>query len=117
MVDFFREELVYILISFFILGIVIFVTTRPFVSRKARIAIPIVALLLGGLLLLHYKWRIHHIQEVTKAFYEGKNILCLDKTNNFGSVLVHKGEWKLEYGEFSHPEFPRTYNIRQCIVE
>ncbi len=117
MVDFFREELVYILISLFILGIVVFVTTRPFVAKKARIAIPIAAVLLGGLLLLHYNWRMHHIKEVAKAFYEGKNILCLDKTNKFGSVLIHKGEWKFEHGEFSHPEFPRTYNIRQCVVE
>ncbi len=117
MADFFHEELVYILISLFVFAIVVFVTTRPFMSKKARIAIPIAALLLGGLLLLHYNWRMHHIKEVAKAFYEGKNILCLDKTNKFGSVLINKGEWKLEDGEFSHPEFPRTYNIRQCVVE
>ncbi len=117
MLDFFKEEFVYILIALFILGITIFVTTRPFVAKGARKAIPVVALLLAGLLWLHYSWRMHHIKEVAKAFDEGKNILCLDKTNKYGSVLVHKGEWQLKNDEFVHPEFPRSYNIRQCIEE
>jgi len=34
-IDFFKEETVYIFISFFILGITLFIVTRPFISKKA----------------------------------------------------------------------------------
>ncbi|WP_281950761.1 hypothetical protein [Nitrosophilus kaiyonis] len=117
MLDFFKEEAVYIYIALFVFGIALFIVTRPFMPKKSKIALPIVAIFLILGLLAHYFYRINHIKEVAKAFNEGKNILCIDKTNKIGSVLVKKGEWKLKDDTFIHPEFPRGYNIRQCIVE
>ncbi|BCD61053.1 MULTISPECIES: hypothetical protein [unclassified Nitratiruptor] len=117
LIDFLKEELVYIFVSLFIFGIAAFVVTRPFVQLNAKK----VLLGLGGFLIValvaHYTWRLHHIENVKKAFAAGKNILCLDKTNKIGYVLINKGEWKIVNEEFVHPEFPRGYNIRQCVVE
>lgn len=115
--DFFKEEFIYILISLFIFAIAAFVVTRPFVQLPAKKILSIVGGVLVLFLVLHYSWRIHHIEQVRKAFQEGKNILCLDKTNKIGYVLINSGEWKLKNDEFTHPEFPRSYNIRECIEE
>ena len=117
MADFFREEAVFIFIALFVFGVVVFIATRPFISKKAIWAIPIAAVLLSLGLFAHYKYRINHIKEVKKAFYEGKNILCVDKTTKLGGILIHKGAWSLKGDEFVNPEISRGYNIRQCIVE
>ncbi len=117
MVNFFKEEAVFIFIALFVLAIAIFVVTRPFMPKNSKKAIPIVFLILTIGLIAHYNYRLNHIKEVVKAFNEGKNILCLDKTNKFGQVLIKKGEWKLKDDTFVNPEFPRGYNVRQCIVE
>ncbi len=119
MVDFFKEEAVYIFISLFLLGIVIFVTTRPFVSKKSRVAIPIIFVFLLVALLIHYKIRINNIQEVKQSFNNGKTILCMDKTNKISNqVTVNKNAgWILKDDMFFHSDFPRGYNIRQCIKE
>ncbi len=117
MENFFKEELIFILISLFILGITVFVTTRPFVDKGARKAIPLVALFLILALVAHYRFRQNLIEEVKEGFMRGETILCMDKTNKIGYVIVHKGEWKMEEDNFTHPEFPRSYNIRNCIVE
>ncbi|BCD68851.1 hypothetical protein [Nitratiruptor sp. YY09-18] len=117
MVDFLREELVYILIALFIMAIAAFVVTRPFVDLNAKKVLGTLGVVLFAALLAHYSWRMHHIKEVKAAFEQGKNILCLDKTNKIGYVLVKKGEWKLKGDELVHPEFPRGYNVRSCIEE
>jgi len=117
MVDFLKEEMVYLFIGAFILAIITFVSTRDFVNLNPKKVVPISAVVILALIGLHYIYRVHHIKEVTKAFKEGKNILCLDKTNKIGYVLINKGEWKLKDGEFVHPEFPRGYNIRACVEE
>ncbi len=115
--NFFKEEIIYIFISLFILGITVFVTTRPFMSKKAKLAIPFMFLFLTLALIAHYNLRMEHIKEVREAFEEGKDIMCLDKTNKIGHVMVKKGEWRLKGDTFVNPEFARVYNIRQCIVE
>ena len=117
MANFFKEEFIFILVALFILGITIFVTTRPFVAKGARKAIPVVAVLLAIALVAHYYFRQNLMQEVRQGFSEGKTILCMDKTNKIGYVVIHQGEWQLRGDEFVHPEFPRSYNIRNCIVE
>ena len=115
--DFFKEEFVYILIALFIFGIAVFVVTRPFVHVSSKKVLSGVGVFLLLALIAHYSWRVHHMENVRKAFMEGKNILCVDKTNKIGYVLIHKGDWKIKNDEFVHPEFPRGYNIRQCVVE
>ncbi len=117
MLNFFHEELVFILVSLFVFALTAFVVTRPFVHLPAKKILPAVALFLIVALIAHYNWRMAHIAKVKKAFSEGKNILCIDKTNKIGYVLINKGEWKIVNDEFRHPEFPRGYNVRQCVVE
>jgi len=117
MLNFFKEEVIFIFIALFVFAIALFIVTRPFVNVNAKKVLSILSLFLIGGLIFHYNYRINHIKEVKKAFEEGKNILCLDKTNKLGQVMVKKGEWKLKGDIFVHPEFPRGYNIRQCIVE
>ena len=116
-VDFFREELVFILIALFIFAIAAFVVTRPFVQLPAKKILGTLGVFLVAMLVLHYSWRVHHMEQVRQAFKAGKNILCLDKTNKIGYVLINRGEWKIQKDEFVHPEFPRGYNIRECVVE
>ncbi|BCD63060.1 MULTISPECIES: hypothetical protein [Nitratiruptor] len=115
--DFFREELVFILIALFVFAIAVFVVTRPFVEVNAKKVLSIIGIFLLVGLIAHYTWRLHHMESVKKAFAAGKNILCIDKTNKIGYVLINRGEWKIVNDEFVHPEFPRAYNIRQCVVE
>ncbi len=117
LVDFFKEEFVFILIALFVFAIALFVVTRPFVELNAKKVLGGLGLFLIIGLVAHYSWRIHHMQQVRQAFREGKNILCIDKTNKIGYVLINRGEWKIAGDEFVHPEFPRGYNIRQCVVE
>ncbi len=119
MADFFREEAVYIFISLFILGIAIFVTTRPFMPKKSKIAIPVTFVILSAALLIHYKIRTENMKEVTQAFKNGKTILCMDKTNKISNqvVISKKAGWILKEETFFHKDFPRGYNIRQCIPE
>ena len=117
MFDFFKEEAVLIFIALFVFGVSVFIVTRPFMPKKSKKALPVIGFILIVGLLFHYNYRINHMKEVAKAFNEGKNILCIDKTNKIGSVLIKKGEWTLKDDMFVHPEFPRGYNIRQCIVE
>ncbi len=117
MADFFREEAVYIFIALFILGVVIFISTRPFVSMRPKVAVTVTFLVLLAGLIAHYNYRLHHIKEVKEAFYAGKNIICVDKTSKLGGIVVHKGFWSLKGDEFVNPQINRGYNIRQCIVE
>ncbi len=116
-VNFFREEFVFILIALFVFAIAAFVVTRPFVQLPSSKILGTLGVFLAVMLVLHYNWRLHHMEQVREAFKEGKNILCLDKTNKIGYVLINRGEWKIQKDEFVHPEFPRGYNIRECVVE
>ncbi|WP_200764001.1 hypothetical protein [Nitrosophilus alvini] len=120
MVDFLKEEAIYLFIVAFIMVITIIVTTRPFMPPKSRkIGIPLVFSILTLLLVSHYFMRKANMKEVREAFEHNKTILCVDKTNRAsGQVVINKqADWKLEGDTFMHPEFPRGYNIRQCIVE
>ncbi|MRI83807.1 MAG: hypothetical protein C6I00_05230 [Nitratiruptor sp.] len=114
--DFFKEELVFILIALFLFGIGVYVATREFVPLNPKRFLPLFALFLTGLLIFHYTWRKEHMAKVAKAFHEGKRIECLDKTSKVGGIVIHKGAWSLEGDTFVNPNFYRTYNIRQCIV-
>ncbi|GEM_PF-2431979 len=113
---FFKEEAIYIIISLFVFAIAAIVVTRPFVKLDPKKVLPGVALFLIAALLIHYNMRISHIKSVKKAFEDGKEIICLDKTNKIGHVLVRKGEWRLEGDLFVNPAFYRGYNIRQCLI-
>lgn len=116
MVDFFKEELVFILIALFVFGIGVFISTRDFVNISPKKFLPIFALVLAAGLILHYNWRLSHMKEVAKAFDEGKKIECIDKSTKLGGIIIHKGAWQLKGDTFANPNFYRTYNIRQCIV-
>ena len=119
MVDFFREEIIFIFISLFILGITIFITTREFIPKKSKIAIPVMTILLGAGLIFHYQYRKKTMQEVKEAFEHNRTILCVDKTNRAsGQVVINKrAQWIIKDDLFINPAFDRGYNIRQCIVE
>ncbi len=119
MADFFHEEIVFIFISLFVLGITVFVVTRDFMPKKSKIAIPVMIIFLTLGLVFHYQYRKNNMQEIKEAFENNKTILCVDKTNRAsGQVVINKrAQWSLKDDLFIHPAFDRGYNIRQCIVE
>lgn len=119
-IDFFIEELPFILVALFVFGIVFFLATRPFVpSRRSVFIILATFLVLSGLLWWHYTHIKTHIVEVSQAFQEGKTILCVDKTNRAsGGIAINKSAfWELKDEQFFHSELKRSYNVRQCIIE
>ncbi|NPA57324.1 MAG: hypothetical protein GXO19_06285 [Epsilonproteobacteria bacterium] len=116
MADFFREELIFLLMALFVFGIATYIATRDFVPLNPKRFLPLFALFLLLGLLAHYNWRKAHMEEVARAFEAGKRIECIDKTTKLGGIVIHKGAWKLEGDTFVNPHFYRSYNIRQCIV-
>ena len=119
--EFLELEGAYIFIGLFILGITIFVTTRNFMSKNAfKIGVPTVSLIIILFISFHYYLTKSRIEEVRKAFLEGKNIICENKmyTKTTPAIVINKkGNWILKGNILSSPEYERVFHIARCVVD
>ena len=119
--EFFELEGAYIFIGLFILGITIFVTTRSFMSKNAfKIGVPTVTIIITFFISFHYYLTKTRMEEVRKAFLEGKNIVCENKMyakTTPAIVINKKANWVLKGNILSSPEYERVFHIARCVVD
>jgi len=121
MKEFFILEGAYIIIGLFILAITLFVTTRPFMSKSApKVGLVSVFLVLAFFIGLHFYITTNRMQEVKKAFLEGKEILCESRANRkmSQSIIIKKDyEWELQNDLFVSKNYTRPFHLSRCIVK
>jgi len=119
MKEFFILEGAYIVIAMFVLAITAYVTTRSFMSKSAfkKGMISVFSLCLG-LILLHFYVTKNRIEDIKKAFSEGKPILCENriytKAAQFITVLPGN-EWEIKDNTFISPNYTRSFHLARCI--
>jgi len=121
MQKFFILEGGYLLISLFILGITLFVSTRPFMPKggyKKGLGVVafVLALFIGG----HYYITTSRMAEVRAAFEQDKPILCESRMLRkvAQSVMIQKSkEWSMEGDLFVSPHYSRPFHSARCIVK
>jgi hypothetical protein len=121
MQKFFILEGGYLLIGLFILGITLFVSTRPFMSKggyKKALSITgaVLAIFIGG----HYYITTSRMAEVRTAFEQDKPILCESRMLRkvAQSVIIQKSkEWSMEGDLFVSPNYSRPFHSARCIVK
>jgi hypothetical protein len=121
MQKFFILEGGYLLIGFFILGITLFVSTRPFMAKggyKKALSITglVLAIFIGG----HYYITTSRMAEVRTAFEQDKPILCESRMLRkvAQSVIIQKSkEWSMEGDLFVSPHYSRPFHSARCIVK
>lgn len=119
MISFLTLELPYIFISLFILGIFLFVATRPFVSPLVmkRGLIPLVLFLSLGVG-AHYAMTQNRANEVLAAFNNGQTIICSERRDKVGyrNIEVVKGDlWRVEGMYFINSD-GMGFLMQQCLV-
>ena len=122
MSNFLTLEAGYFVISAFILGVVAFVTTRPFVSKNAfKKIFPAVFIFLMLAIFAHYYVTTKRMETVKAAFEEGKIIVCENKGNKkMGrTVVVEKGKnkWYVEGDMFVSELYSRGFHTARCVVD
>ena len=122
MQKFFILEGGYLLIGFFILGIALFVSTRPFMSKGAykkglMVTALVVAVFIGG----HYSITTSRMNEVRSAFEQDRQIICESRMLRKAAqtVTVQKSKnWSLgDNDRFTSPNFARPFHSARCIVK
>ncbi len=116
---FFELELPYLVISLFILGVVVFVTTRDFIPKTAfKRSMIIVSSMLATFIGLHFYSTTSRMFNVEDMFEANKTIICenrMQKTIS-QSVLLSKSQgWKVENHLFKNPEYERDFHTSRCI--
>ncbi len=121
MQNFLELEAGYIFISFVILAVTFFVTTRPFISKGAlKKGMIWVSLILSLFIGLHFKITTERMAEVEKAFNEGKTIICESRALRkvAQSINIDKSrDWILRDGIFTSPNYSRPFHSARCIVK
>ncbi len=111
----------YLFISFVILAVTLFVTTRPFMSKGAlKKGMMWVSLVLAFFIGLHFKITTDRMSEVKSAFKEGKTIICESRALRkvAQSVDINKNrDWSLEGDIFTSPNYSRPFHTARCIVK
>jgi len=121
MMKFLELEGGYLFISFVVLAVTLFVTTRPFMSKgavkKGMIGVSLVLALFIG---LHFKITTDRMDEVKRAFNEGKTVICESRALRkvAQSVDINKNrDWRLEGDIFVSPHFSRPFHTARCLVK
>lgn len=121
MENFFILEGGYLVLALVVLGITIFVGTRPFVSKSAlKRGLIGVSLSAAALIGAHYAITTSRMSQVQTAFENNKPILCESRmtTKVAQFVVVQKSnEWSLEGDNFTSPNYTRAFFSARCIVK
>jgi len=111
----------YLFISFVILAVTLFVTTRPFMSKGAlKKGMMWVILVLSFFIGLHFKITTDRMNDVKTAFNQGKTVICESRALRkvAQSVDINKNrEWLLEGDIFTSPNYSRPFHTARCIVK
>jgi len=119
---FFYLEGAYLILAGLILLVTLFVTTRPFMSKSApKKGLISVGLILAIAIGAHFYVTISRMDEVKRAFNEGKAVLCESRMlrNMAQSIEIKKGiaGWELRGDEFISPSYVRPFYTARCIVK
>lgn len=116
---FFKLEAGYLGIAIFILVITIIVSTRSFVKQNTwKKAIPLVIIVLGIFIGMHYFVTTSRIYEVENTFNNNGKIICENRAIRkiSQSVTIEKSnEWLLENHMLSSPNYSREFFTARCI--
>ncbi len=118
---FLQLEAGYLFISFVILAVTLFVSTRPFFGKGAvKRGMLSVGLFLAIAVGLHFKITTSRMSEVKTAFKEGKVIICESRATRKVAQSVDvdiNNEWQLEGDVFSSPNYNRVFHSARCLVK
>jgi uncharacterized integral membrane protein len=116
---FLKLEAGYLGIAIFILVITIIVSTRSFVKQNTwKKAIPLVIIVLGIFIGMHYFVTTSRIYEVENTFNNNGKIICENRAIRkiSQSVTIEKSnEWLLENHMLSSPNYSREFFTARCI--
>ncbi len=120
MKEFFILEGAYLILAFLILLVTLFVTTRPFMSKKApKKGLISVGLVLAFFIFLHFYLTTNRINSVKKAFLNGEKIICESRANTKAaqSIIIKKDfGWSIKGDYFISPNYIRDFHIARCII-
>ena len=121
MQKFFILEGGYLLIGLFILGVTLFVSTRPFMPRGSyKKGLSIVGFVLAILIGAHFYVTTSRMAEVRNAFEQDKPILCESRMLRKAaqSVTIQKSkDWSMKGDLFVSPNYTRPFHSARCIVK
>jgi len=116
---FFELEIVYIVISIFILSVTAVVTTREFMPKVAfKRGILSVGPILVIMILAHYFMTTSRMDGVQAIFNNGETVICENKIRRSVSrsvLLSKKLGWRLEDNKFINDDYERDFHSSRCI--
>lgn len=116
---FFKLEAGYLGIAIFALVITIIVTTRSFVPKGVwKKAIPLMIVMMGILIGMHFYVTTSRIYEVENTFNTGGKVICENRAIRkiSQSVTIERSnEWTLENHMLSSPNYTREFFTARCI--
>jgi len=121
MKDFFILEGAYLILSFIILAVTLFVSTRPFMSKGAwKKGIGFVSLFLAVAIFGHFYITKKRMNSVVEAFKSGKEVICENRIYTKGANFItisNKEDWKVVDNNFVSPNYTRPFFLARCLVK
>ena len=120
--NFLQLEGGYLLISIFILGVALFVGTRPFVGdgKAWKKTVPYTSGVLALFILGHFWLTTSRMSDVKTRFNKGGAIICESKAQRkvAQTIIIDPSKsdgWRLEGDEFVSPHFTRSFHTARCL--
>jgi hypothetical protein len=122
MMKFLELEGGYLVIGLFIVGVTIFVWTRPFVAegKQWKKAVVFVMFGMAGFILAHYFVTINRMNDVKVWFKSGKPVICENRAIRkvAQSIIIKQGgeqKWSLHDDIFVSPLHSRPFHTARCL--
>ena len=117
---FFYIEGAYLILGAIVLLVALFVSTRPFMGPGAvKKGVGGTALFLALAIGAHYWVTTSRMEEVKRAFMDGKAVICENRVIRKGaqSIIIRKSlGWRLEGDDFVSDNHIRPFFSARCIV-
>ena len=120
MLEFFTFELPYFIIGFIFIIFAIIITKYGHLPKSAfNIGVPIFALIIFLLIVIHYKITTSRIIEVKNGFETNQVIICENRSDKSTSkvLAIKKGPWRLDGDYFIHDEIKGRFHASRCLVD